>query len=746
MGDPSGDRLNSFMITDYVVRQGYDRVSIKDIYYMQPWMDMPDGLVSYNSDSAIREMNDIISYASNVELYVDHDINILEIVESPLLLTGDVSKDEGDNSGNDVSVHGDEDDSAWSLRSDKTDDEQVSIAKLAQEVRKRRRNATRSSRKKSKAVVQTATRNEQEDDHVEEPVVTQEQPFIQQQQQPAVTDDQATVQEAIVTDAAGIEETATCSRSRKRKYVTQHKVRRGGGNMVRKGDPIDNTQQLPVSDGSGSSTDEEDKESDYADSDYPGAWEFHWNSDDEDDIFVQPDHVVSRNVCQTYYNPKWKVPYFDIGMRFKDAKQFKMAVCKYSIQKTYYGEHRCFKSYDNELVTYKVGADLFKGRIYEAPFTKPAKIVKWCKTEIKVNITLDKAEKAKKHVMTQLEGSYVDEYKYLKSYAKILRDSHPENTVVVTAIETSFSDTRTFHRMYVCLHSLKQGWKDGCRRFFGVDGCFLKGICKGILLSVVGKDGNHQMFPIAWAVVESECLESWHCARHIYCNWAKLGHRGDEMKICFWNYAKATFQDDFIDKLGDLFAKNRQGHDDLLGYPREHWCKAFIQDNCKCDSIDNNISETFNSWILGARYWQLSGVPCPHALACIRYKRWRVEHCISNFYKKEKYLAAYAYPLQCIRKGTKAWKAMGEEELLPPPVRSMPGRPRRKRRRHKSEPQKMKKGKLRKLTGKGRKMTCKVCGNEGHNGRTCPYNNEEGRNESASARVKITVSMITFGW
>ncbi|GLU05056.1 hypothetical protein SLE2022_221780 [Rubroshorea leprosula] len=152
------DRLNSFMITDYVVRQGYDRVSIKDIYYMQPWMDMPDGLVSCNSDSAIREMNDIISYAGNVELYVDHDINIPEIVEGPLLLIGDVSKDEGDNSGSDVSVHGDEgnlgsekssdvdsgsddvsvidwetssNDSAWSLGSDKTDDEQVSIAKLA---------------------------------------------------------------------------------------------------------------------------------------------------------------------------------------------------------------------------------------------------------------------------------------------------------------------------------------------------------------------------------------------------------------------------------------------------------------------------------------------------------------------------------------------------------------------------------------------------------------------------------------
>ncbi|GLU11583.1 hypothetical protein SLE2022_283200 [Rubroshorea leprosula] len=106
-----------------------------------------------------------------------------------------------------------------------------------------------------------------------------------------------------MTDVAGIEETArkTCSKGRKKKSIAQHKVRQGGGNRVGRGDPVDSTQQLPISDDSGSSTDEEDKEFDYADNDDPVAWEFHWNSYDENDIFVQLDHVVSRYV---YYNPK----------------------------------------------------------------------------------------------------------------------------------------------------------------------------------------------------------------------------------------------------------------------------------------------------------------------------------------------------------------------------------------------------------------------------------------------------------
>ncbi|GKV11447.1 hypothetical protein SLEP1_g22707 [Rubroshorea leprosula] len=432
-------------------------------------------------------------------------------------------------------------------------------------------------------------------------------------------------------------------------------------------------QQLPISDDSGSSTNEEDRESDYADSDDLGAWELYWNSDDEDDIFVQPDHVVSRNV---YYNPKWKVPYFDIGMRLKDAKQFRMAICKYSIQKqaqlqkvrnertwvrfkcqtgckwelfasydpkyecfvvkTYYREHRYFKSYDNELVTYEVIVDIFKGRIYEAPFTKPSEVVKWCKAEIKVNITLDKVEKAR-----------------------------------------------------------------------------------------IGKDGNNQMFPIAWAVMEFECLESWqwffellktdldlgsgasitaiistvelillevehrHCARHIYFNWAKLGHR-----------EKWPKSDDIAPRIKKKVEEPKAKSQGCSVQPNG------VNELEVNDGGDQHVVK-FNDKTCTCRYWQLSGVPCPHALACIMYKRWSIDDYILDFYKKEKYLVAYAYPLQRIRKGTKAWKTMGEEELLPPPVKSMLGRLMKKGRRHKREPQKIRKRKLRKLTGRRRKMTCK---------------------------------------
>ena len=41
------------------------------------------------------------------------------------------------------------------------------------------------------------------------------------------------------------------------------------------------------------------------------------------------------------------------------------------------------------------------------------------------------------------------------------------------------------------------------------DGTHLSGKYKGVLLIASGHDGNFQVFPLAFAVVDSEDLESW---------------------------------------------------------------------------------------------------------------------------------------------------------------------------------------------------------------------------------------------
>ena len=66
-----------------------------------------------------------------------------------------------------------------------------------------------------------------------------------------------------------------------------------------------------------------------------------------------------------------------------------------------------------------------------------------------------------------------------------------------------------FKRFYVCFKAMKEGWSAGCRKVIGLDGCFLRGTCRGELLTAMGRDANNQMFPIAWAVINVENNDNW---------------------------------------------------------------------------------------------------------------------------------------------------------------------------------------------------------------------------------------------
>uniref|UniRef100_A0A803QN15 MULE transposase domain-containing protein n=1 Tax=Cannabis sativa TaxID=3483 RepID=A0A803QN15_CANSA len=54
----------------------------------------------------------------------------------------------------------------------------------------------------------------------------------------------------------------------------------------------------------------------------------------------------------------------------------------------------------------------------------------------------------------------------------------------------------------------KSGFKF-CMPIIRLDGCFLKEYCRGMLLVAIGIDGNNNMFPLAYAIVEKENTNSW---------------------------------------------------------------------------------------------------------------------------------------------------------------------------------------------------------------------------------------------
>jgi len=88
---------------------------------------------------------------------------------------------------------------------------------------------------------------------------------------------------------------------------------------------------------------------------------------------------------------------------------------------------------------------------------------------------------------------------------ELLKTNHG-STVKLTVEENEGQPI--FQWFYTCLKACKDNFML-CRPIIKLDGSFLKGKYGGELLADIGRDGNDQIMPIAYVVVEVENKESW---------------------------------------------------------------------------------------------------------------------------------------------------------------------------------------------------------------------------------------------
>ncbi|KAK8657849.1 hypothetical protein V6N13_036068 [Hibiscus sabdariffa] len=371
-------------------------------------------------------------------------------------------------------------------------------------------------------------------------------------------------------------------------------------------------------------------ETDYISSSDPGEYEDSEQSDD--------DAPIVRQSLLPRYDPNCVIPVWELGLRFDDNKQFKEAVRKYAFAKgvqlkivknepnrtrfhcmkgcpwtlfastdkklrcytvkTYNHVHKCYRTNKNKLIYVKYIQKQFKDIILANPKMKVKTLKEICKRELGVYASFNMCQRARKQVIKEVRESYVEEYANLWGYAAELLKSNPGSTVSIQVHRNDVNQV-VFFRIYVCFQALKQGWKDGCRPFIGVDGCWLKTTQKGELLVAVGRDANNQMFPIAWAVVEVECASSWRwflqkLFTDLSIQLVKALH------LCQIN-KRSTYIEEFDDNLQKLEKLGLTSTEDLLQNPVQHWAKAYFSATPTYDVVDNNMAEAFNAWILDAR-------------------------------------------------------------------------------------------------------------------------------------------------
>ncbi|GKC42575.1 (R)-mandelonitrile lyase-like protein [Tanacetum coccineum] len=294
-----------------------------------------------------------------------------------------------------------------------------------------------------------------------------------------------------------------------------------------------------------------------------------------------------------------------------------------------------------------------------------------------------------------------------KLHAKCSKDSGERKwSTCKLGVDNMPDGKNYFKTFYVCFTGVTQGWLQGCMRVIGLDGCFLKTICKGELLSVVGGDGNNQIYPIAWAVIDVENKENWswfmkcliddlehkQCVRHIYANFRKR-FNGVVYKNLFWKATKATYPAKFEMIMSEMKSVSIDAHNEcfnaLIVEARRkpiidmlEGIRLMIMERMRKmrekhvkgdDGIYPNIKKNTYAMIsIGIRKWyQVEKVKLRSEMD--------PENYIFDWYGKHLFVATYATYIEGMN-GMDQWPTTEYTKPLPLIVRKIPRRPPHKKR------------------------------------------------------------------
>ncbi|XP_059284352.1 uncharacterized protein LOC132037764 [Lycium ferocissimum] len=192
------------------------------------------------------------------------------------------------------------------------------------------------------------------------------------------------------------------------------------------------------------------------------------------------------------------------------------------IVKTYNPRYKCHRTNINFLCNSKFLSKHYNERITSQPTIKVWEIQDLVRHDFSIYVGKAICLKTRKIVLKEVMGDHITEFGRLFDYRDVLLQTNLGSTCIVNVIDKD-DGKKEFKNFYICFVAMMVGFMNGCRKCIGLDGCFLKWICKGQSLVAVAKYGNNQMFPIAWAVTGAETKDTWRWFMRILQNGLQLG-------------------------------------------------------------------------------------------------------------------------------------------------------------------------------------------------------------------------------
>ena len=168
----------------------------------------------------------------------------------------------------------------------------------------------------------------------------------------------------------------------------------------------------------------------------------------------------------------------------------------------YYHIHTCSLNYhmgDHHQASSNLVADVIKGKFLNIKtIYTPGDIRKDMMDNYGVSMSYDKAYRSREKALEMIRGKPDESYAKLPKYLHMIKVTNPGS---VTDFVTN-SDGN-FKYMYMALAASIQGWIH-CKPIVVVDGTYLTSTHKGTLITACTMDANEQIFPLAFAIVDSE--------------------------------------------------------------------------------------------------------------------------------------------------------------------------------------------------------------------------------------------------
>ncbi|KAL3500630.1 hypothetical protein ACH5RR_039723 [Cinchona calisaya] len=390
--------------------------------------------------------------------------------------------------------------------------------------------------------------------------------------------------------------------------------------------------------GDNSDSYDEKSESDAA-PDYDSDFEGIHGSDEEQDRNRYP-----------IFNPKKDMenPTPQCGMIFSNFKEFKQAVQNWNIKRG-----RPFKFVKHDILR-KQDIDSFRNQVMK---------------ENKCFISRLQGYRARKKAFQIIEGSETGQYKKLNAYIKEIERSNPGSTIIMKMVE-EYCDAKTRQQKF------KRKTKKSKEIMNGLMSDKQKGI----------KQAVDSVFPNA---------EHRFCIKHLHANWSLAGFKGKALRDARWAAAKETTPAQFSARMEKMVAIDLDAAKWFDDKPPTQWSRSYCKTFPRCDMLLNNICETLSSKILDARErsivemleslrlylmqrmqlarvgskrsgqqkvgcpygekysvnledrtcscrkWDLTGIPCPHAISVIWMVLKDPVDFVDDCYSVENYFKCY---------------------------------------------------------------------------------------------------------